>query len=138
MLNLKLAVPGFETLPQDLPVVQTYDRIQAAFPGNQIPADVVIERGDASNVALTIGVHNLRERVERSDVVEPPVTVQFSSDHSVAVVSVPIVGDGTERRLVRGARRASRSDHPRDRRPAAGPRGQRHRLHRRAPRTSTS
>jgi uncharacterized membrane protein YdfJ with MMPL/SSD domain len=95
VLNLKLAVPGFETLPQDLPVIQTYDRIQAAFPGNQIPAQIVVERGDASNVDLTIGVHNLRKQVEASDVVEPPVTVQFSSDHSVAVVDVPIVGDGT-------------------------------------------
>lgn len=95
VLNLKLQVPGFETLPQDLPVVQTYDRIQAAFPGNQIPAEVVIERGDASNVELTIAVHNLRKRVEASDVVEPPVTVQFSPDHSVAKVSVPIVGNGT-------------------------------------------
>ena len=93
-LNLKLTVPGFETLPQDLPVVQTYDRIQEAFPGNQIPAEVVIERGRASNVALTIGVHELRRRVEASDLFEPPVTVRFSSDRSVAWVSVPVVGDG--------------------------------------------
>jgi RND superfamily putative drug exporter len=95
VLNLKMAVPGIETLPQDLSVVQTYNRIQASFPGNQIPAEVVIERGDASDVELTIGVHNFRQRVERSELVEPPITVQFSSDHSVAVVSVPIVGDGT-------------------------------------------
>ena len=95
VLNLKMAVLGIETLPQDLAVVQTYDRIQAAFPGNQIPAEVVIERGDASNVDLTVGVHNLRERVEASDLVEPPVTVQFSSDRGVARVSVPIVGNGT-------------------------------------------
>ena len=95
VLNLKMAVPGIETLPKDLAVIQTYDRIQAAFPGNQIPAEVVIERGDASNVDLTIGVHNLRERVEASDLVEPPVTVEFSSDHSVALINVPIAGDGT-------------------------------------------
>jgi uncharacterized membrane protein YdfJ with MMPL/SSD domain len=95
VLNLKMAVLGIETLPKDLAVIQTYDRIQAAFPGNQIPAEVAIERGDASDVDLTIGVHNLRERVEASDLVEPPVTVQFSSDHNVAMVNVPIVGDGT-------------------------------------------
>ena len=95
VLNLKMAVLGIETLPKDLAVIQTYDRIQAAFPGNQIPAEVVIERGDASDVDLTIGVHDLRERVEASELVEPPVTVQFSSDHSVAVINVPIVGDGT-------------------------------------------
>jgi uncharacterized membrane protein YdfJ with MMPL/SSD domain len=96
VLGLKLAVPGFETLPPGLPVIQTYDRIQAAFPGNQIPAEVVIERGSGSDVDLTIGVHNFREAVERSDVVEPPVTVRFSPDREVAVVSVPIVGNGTD------------------------------------------
>jgi uncharacterized membrane protein YdfJ with MMPL/SSD domain len=95
VLGLKMAVPGIETLPQDLAVIQTYDRIQDAFPGNQIPAEVVIERGSASDVELTIGVHNLREAVEASELVEPPVTVQFSSDHSVALVNVPIAGDGT-------------------------------------------
>jgi uncharacterized membrane protein YdfJ with MMPL/SSD domain len=96
VLNLKLAVPSFETLPPGISVIQTYDRIQEAFPGNQIPAQVVIERGSASNVELTIGVHNLRERVERSESVEPPVTIQFSSDHSVGLVNVPIVGNGTD------------------------------------------
>jgi uncharacterized membrane protein YdfJ with MMPL/SSD domain len=95
VLNLKMAVPGIETLPKDLEVIQTYDRIQAAFPGNQIPAEVVIEQGDASNVELTIAVHNLREAVEASDQFEPPVTVDFSADHTVAVMDVPIVGDGT-------------------------------------------
>jgi uncharacterized membrane protein YdfJ with MMPL/SSD domain len=95
VLNLKMAVPGIETLPQDLEVIQTYDRIQAAFPGNQIPAVVVIEQADAADVELTIAVHNLREAVEASDLFEPPVTVEFSADHSVAMVDVPIVGDGT-------------------------------------------
>jgi len=95
-LNLKMAVLGIETLPQDLNVVQTYNRIQAAFPGNQIPAEVVVERGDASNVELTIGVHNLRERTEDSALITPPVTVQFNSDHSVATVDLPIAGDGTD------------------------------------------
>jgi hypothetical protein len=35
-------------------VIQTYDRIQDAFPGNQIPAEVVIERGSASDVRTPI------------------------------------------------------------------------------------
>ena len=96
VLNLKMAVPGIETLPHDLGVIRTYDRIQAAFPGNQIPAVVVIERGDASDVELTIGVHNFRERAEANEFVEQPVTVQFSADHSVAEVTAPIVGSGTD------------------------------------------
>ena len=96
VLNLKLAVPGFETLPQDLAVIDTYDRIQTAFPGNQTPAEVVVERGEASNVALTIGVHNLRKQVEGTGLAASPVTVEFSSDRSVAVVNVPVAGNGTD------------------------------------------
>jgi RND superfamily putative drug exporter len=95
VLNLKMAVPGIETLPKDLEVIQTYDRIQEAFPGNQIPAQVVVEQGDASDVGLTIAVHNLTEAVESSDLFVPPVTVEFSAAHDVALVEVPIVGDGT-------------------------------------------
>ena len=35
-----------------LAVIQTYDRIQAAFPGDQLPADVAVE---ADDVTLTAG-----------------------------------------------------------------------------------
>jgi RND superfamily putative drug exporter len=90
-----MAVPGIESLPKDLEVIQTYDRIQASFPGNQIPAEVVIEKRDATDVEQTIAVHNLRETVAASDNFEPPATVEFSPDHTVAVLNVPIVGDGT-------------------------------------------
>ncbi len=96
VLKLKLEVPGFETLPQDLSVIDTYDRIQTAFPGNQTPAEVVVERGGASDVALTIGVHNLRRQVEGTGLAASPVTVKFSPDRSVAVVNVPIAGRGTD------------------------------------------
>jgi RND superfamily putative drug exporter len=95
VLNLKMAVPGIETLPKDLEVIQTYDRIQEAFPGNQIPAQVAIEQADASDVGLTIAVHNMTEAVESNDLFVPPVTVEFSAAHDVARVDVPIVGDGT-------------------------------------------
>jgi uncharacterized membrane protein YdfJ with MMPL/SSD domain len=96
VLGLKTAVPGIETLPQDLQVVQTYNRIQDAFPGNQIPAEVVIERGDASQREVSAAVGELRAETGRSDLFEQPVTVDVSPDRRVAVVEVPIAGDGTD------------------------------------------
>ena len=36
--KLHLVQAGIQGLPRDLPVMQTYDRIQAAFPGDAIPA----------------------------------------------------------------------------------------------------
>jgi RND superfamily putative drug exporter len=38
----------------------------------------------------------LREIAEAADFVEPPVTAQFNPTHDVALVSVPVVGDGTD------------------------------------------
>jgi uncharacterized membrane protein YdfJ with MMPL/SSD domain len=95
VLGLKMAVPGIDSLPQDLQVIQTYDRIQAAFPGNQIPAEVVIERGDASQAGVSGAVRELRAETGRSDLFEQPLTVDVSPDRSVTVVEVPIAGDGT-------------------------------------------
>jgi RND superfamily putative drug exporter len=95
VFGLKMAVPGIDSLPQDLQVIQTYDRIQAAFPGNQIPAEVVIERGDASQAEVSAAVRELRVETGRSDLFEQPITVDVSPDRSVMVVEVPIAGDGT-------------------------------------------
>ena len=96
VLGLKMAVPGIDSLPQDLQVIQTYDRIQEAFPGNQIPAEVVIERGDASDAEVSNAVRDLRAETSRSDLFEQPVTVDVSPDRSATIVEVPIAGDGTD------------------------------------------
>jgi uncharacterized membrane protein YdfJ with MMPL/SSD domain len=97
VLNLKMAVPGIDSLPQDLAVIQTYDRIQEAFPGDQIPAEVVVERGDASNADVAAGIRDLRAEVgAQPDLFEQPVTTDVSPDRSVTVVDVPIAGDGND------------------------------------------
>jgi uncharacterized membrane protein YdfJ with MMPL/SSD domain len=95
VLNLKMAVPGIDSLPRDLQVIQTYDRIQAAFPGNQIPAEVVIDRGDASEREIAAAVRELRAETAGSDHFEQPVTIDVSPDRTVTTVDVPIAGDGT-------------------------------------------
>jgi uncharacterized membrane protein YdfJ with MMPL/SSD domain len=95
VLNLKMAVPGIDSLPQDLEVIQTYDRIQDEFPGNQIPASVVVERGDASESEVASALRELRTEVGRSNLFEAPLTIEQSPDRSVTVVDVPIAGDGT-------------------------------------------
>jgi uncharacterized membrane protein YdfJ with MMPL/SSD domain len=95
VLNLKMAVPGIDSLPQDLAVIQTYDRIQEAFPGDQIPAEVVIEHGDASEPQIAGAIDELRSEVGANpELFKQPVTTDTSPDGSVTVVDVPIAGDG--------------------------------------------
>jgi uncharacterized membrane protein YdfJ with MMPL/SSD domain len=95
VLGLKMSVPGIDSLPRDLQVIQTYDRIQDAFPGNQIPAEVVIDHGDASAAEVSNAVRELRAETSRSDLFEQPLTVDVSPDRTATVVGVPIAGDGT-------------------------------------------
>jgi uncharacterized membrane protein YdfJ with MMPL/SSD domain len=95
VLNLKMAVPGIESTPQDLEVIQTYDRIQEDFPGNQIPAEVVVEHGDASRAEVAGAVRELRAETGASELFEQPVTVETSPDRTVTTIEVPIAGDGT-------------------------------------------
>ena len=39
---------GTDSLPRDIPVMQTYDRIQAAFPGQPAPAIVAVKASDVT------------------------------------------------------------------------------------------
>jgi uncharacterized membrane protein YdfJ with MMPL/SSD domain len=98
VLNLKMAVPGIDSLPQDLAVIQTYNRMQDAFPGNQIPAEVVVERGDASQPAVAQGIRELRNATADSNLFEKPLTIEVNPDRTVSVVDVPIAGDGNDDR----------------------------------------
>ncbi|MGH2987777.1 MAG: MMPL family transporter [Solirubrobacterales bacterium] len=96
VLNLKMAVPGIDSLPQDLAVIQTYNEIQEEFPGNQIPAQVAIERGDASPPEVRAAIGELEAAVGDSELFEPPLTVDVSPNRELFVVDVPIAGDGTD------------------------------------------
>ncbi len=104
--------------------MQTYDRMQAAFPGEQFTADVVVE-GRVSDSALA----ELRERARESDSFNEPVTVEISPDGKAGIASVPLAGSGTDQHLDRrgqGAARGRRAGGVRRR-----PGGRRDRLHRR-------
>ena len=50
--RLKTALTGVADLPRDLAIMQTYDRIQTAFPAACWPADVAVEVDDVSAPAV--------------------------------------------------------------------------------------
>jgi uncharacterized membrane protein YdfJ with MMPL/SSD domain len=94
--SLHTATPGVETLPQDLGVIKTYNRIQAAFPGGPIPAEVVVSADDVRSPQVVGAVNDLRARAATSPDFKQPITTSVSPDHTVERVDIPIVGDGTD------------------------------------------
>jgi uncharacterized membrane protein YdfJ with MMPL/SSD domain len=89
-LHMKTINPGAAGLPHDLPIVQTYDRIQAAFPGGPMPALVVVEADDVTTPAVQQGIDELKATASG------PTSTIVSPDKSVAIVSIPLPGNGTD------------------------------------------
>ena len=96
-LNIKTAVPGVDALPQNLEVIQTYNRMQDAFPGGQVPAQVVVQADDARSPEVRQALVELRDRASADTKhFGAPITADISPDHSVAVLSIPVQGDGND------------------------------------------
>jgi uncharacterized membrane protein YdfJ with MMPL/SSD domain len=95
-LFMRTAESGIEALPRSLGIVQTYERIQAAFPGGPLPAVVAIEAADVAAPEVRGGIARLRSEAVDTGLMAEPITVRSSADGRVALVSVPLTGNGTD------------------------------------------
>jgi uncharacterized membrane protein YdfJ with MMPL/SSD domain len=95
-MSLQTKVSGAEDLPRDIPVVQTYDRLTAAFPGEAAGATVVVEAEDVSTGEVGGAVDELVREAEADPRVSGPVKVETSKDGTVAAVQIPTVGSGSD------------------------------------------
>jgi RND superfamily putative drug exporter len=94
--GMKMLNPGVAGLPRSLPVVQTYDRLQAAFPGGAEPAVVAVAAKDVNAPAVAVGIAALRHAAKTTEGLGQPVTVTNNPRHTVALVEIPLAGNGTD------------------------------------------
>jgi RND superfamily putative drug exporter len=97
-LSLKTGVPGTDSLPRDLAVMQTFDRIEAAFPGGPLPAVVAVQADDVTAPAVRTAIAKLRSDALATGQIKQPVQVDVSPDKRVARVALPLDGDGSDAR----------------------------------------
>jgi uncharacterized membrane protein YdfJ with MMPL/SSD domain len=95
-LQLRTVQPGVDTFPQSLPAVQTYNRIQAAFPGSEIPAGVVVQAADVTAPAVQEAIGQLEWRALDTGQMNEPITVEVNDAGTVATIAVPVEGAGTD------------------------------------------
>ena len=94
--GLHTAVSGIDDLPRSVPEIRTYDRIQAAFPGNKIPAEVVVQADEVTSPQIRGAIKELRDRALLTNgLLRNPISVDVSPDHKIAEVSIPVAGDGS-------------------------------------------
>ena len=95
-LGMKTVLPGVEALPQDLSVVQVYDRLEPAFPGEQEPAIVVVKAPSIDEPRVDAAIAELRRQALASGQAHEPITVDVNEDRTIARLAIPIVGNGSD------------------------------------------
>jgi len=97
-LNLKTVNTDIEQLPEGIGIIDTYDRVRAAFPSEGVAAVVAVEAEDVRSGEAAAGISLLQRRAESSDRVLKGGEVNYSEDGTIAEVVIPTVGNGTDAR----------------------------------------
>jgi RND superfamily putative drug exporter len=95
-LGMKTINPGVAGIPHDLPVMKTYDRIQAAFPGGPLPAMVVVQADDVTKPEIQQGITAMTGKALATGQMSQPVTTEISPSKNAEIISIPMQGDGTD------------------------------------------
>jgi uncharacterized membrane protein YdfJ with MMPL/SSD domain len=99
--SMNMVQTGVDDIPNDLPVMKTYDRYTAAFPDKTNASEVVVESDDVRSGPTAAAIDDLVRRAEASDISNGPVEIDYSDNGKVAQVTIPTIGDGTDDASVR-------------------------------------
>jgi uncharacterized membrane protein YdfJ with MMPL/SSD domain len=89
--------PSFTDLPHSLAIVRTYERVQASFPGSQMPATVVVQAPDVTAPEYQAAFTRAQAEALTTGVLYEPFHVSVSPDRTVARVEFSIAGSGDDK-----------------------------------------
>ncbi len=75
-----------------LPIVQTYNRLNDAFPGGSEPAEVVVKASDINAPEVTNALAAFKKEAVASGASRGPVEIKLHAAQNIAYVYVPLVG----------------------------------------------
>ncbi|MBA3263156.1 MAG: MMPL family transporter [Thermoleophilaceae bacterium] len=96
VFHIHTADSGTDGLPRSIGIMQTYDRMQVAFPGEQFTADIVLQGSNLDKAQVQQAAQELRQIARDSDAFNEPVTIDTSPDGELAVIEVPLAGTGSD------------------------------------------
>ena len=95
-LQFRIADPGTDSYPQSMEIVKAYNRMQDAFPGTALPANIVVKAPNVSSPAVRGAIADLKREALASGRAQNPITVDTNPGSTVANITMPIVGNGTD------------------------------------------
>jgi RND superfamily putative drug exporter len=94
-LQIHTAQSSIQTMPRSAPTVETLDRVQAAFPGQALPA-VVAVKTNTTAPAYKVAVAELQAAAAATHQGYGAITVDSNAAHTVGRITVPLPGSGTD------------------------------------------
>ncbi|MCO5971130.1 MMPL family transporter [Actinoallomurus soli] len=85
-----------QQVPKDTALIKTYERINAAFPGGNDPALVVVKASDIQAPRVRQAIASLRNAARRNGEFGQPIREQVHAAANVATISVPLAGNGSD------------------------------------------
>ena len=95
-LGMQFKESGTDGMSRSTPIMQTLDRIDAAFPGGSVPAMTVIKAKDVTTPEVQAAIGQLHDKAIATGQLSEPSGVEISPDKTVAVVSLAVKGTGTD------------------------------------------
>jgi uncharacterized membrane protein YdfJ with MMPL/SSD domain len=95
-IGLHTASAGIDAIPKDTPVMQTYERLTAAFPGEKAAAQVLVKADDVTTPEVAGAIQQLEARAMGSKTAIDATNVEIAKDKSAAEITIPIAGKGTD------------------------------------------
>jgi putative drug exporter of the RND superfamily len=95
--RLETASLGAADIPRDLAIMKTYDRIQEAFPGGPLPAQVVVTAPNVDGPQVREAITALKREAVATGEMHEPITVDVNKQKTAARIQVPLAGDGVDK-----------------------------------------
>jgi uncharacterized membrane protein YdfJ with MMPL/SSD domain len=95
-LHMHTVLPTVETFPRNLEAMQTYDKLSKAFPGDQIPAIVMVKTDDVNAPAVQSAIERLERQAAASGKFIDNPSVDYNRNGTIATVALPITGTGND------------------------------------------
>lgn len=96
-LQLHIVQPGTTDYPKSMPILETEARIQNAFPGGPMPAQVVVKADNIGTPAIRDAATRFRTQALATGLLHDPISVHVIDRH-VAIISAPLAGTGKDTR----------------------------------------
>ena len=94
LLGMHTKLPSFTDMPSNLPIVQTYHDVIAAFPGAPTPAQLVVRAPDVRSPDVQTAVAELQRAAVATKQMFQPIVAIPNADNTTLLVQIPIAGNG--------------------------------------------